>query len=68
MPKWSRRGFRPPARALRNAGYHEVQYRWSHSPTGKTGLTTLWVSVRRWADDLVAFWNRVGGTDWEYSL
>jgi len=56
------------ARALRNAGYHEVRYRWFHIPTGKSGVTTLWVSVRRWADDLVGFWNRVGGAVWKYSL
>jgi len=56
------------AGALRDAGYHEVRYRWSHIPTGKSGATTLWVSVRRWADVLVGFWNRVGGTDWKYSL
>lgn len=56
------------ARALRGAGYHEVQYRWFHIPTGRSGVTTLWVSVERWADLLVGFWNRVGGTVWKYSL
>ncbi len=56
------------ARALRNCGYREMQYRWMHIPTGKSGLPTLWVGAERWAGVLVEFWNRVGGPVWKYSL
>lgn len=56
------------AQALRQGGYREMQYRWLHIPTGKSGVSTVWVSVERWAGILVEYWNRVGGAVWKYSM
>lgn len=56
------------ARKLSSSGYHAIKYRWFHIPTGKTGVSTLWVPVKRWAELLVKYWNDIGGCVWKYSL
>lgn len=45
----------------------EVQYRWTHKETGKTGIRTVRVKELQHIHEIVAYWNAQNG-NWDYEV